>query len=166
MFKYLTPLLAAGALLAPAAAQADDQQPNYRVAVNLDLQFQQNIDWQFDETFDDSCSANQIHVSGEGGEHTTAATQQPILTEMTYYPDGSVKFDGDQSELIGFATGPMTRTRDVKTEVIGNDEPDTCYSEGSRRNRCVGGGGNDVCVTRQSEQRLRRRPRQRLLQAR
>lgn len=30
---------------------------------------------------------------------------------------------------------------------IGNGEADTCYSEGSRRNRCVGGPGNDVCIT-------------------
>ncbi|MDX6590341.1 MAG: hypothetical protein QOI84_1615 [Solirubrobacterales bacterium] len=30
---------------------------------------------------------------------------------------------------------------------IGNGERDTCYSEGSRRNRCVGGAGNDVCIT-------------------
>ena len=26
---------------------------------------------------------------------------------------------------------------------IGNDEPDTCYSEGAKRNRCYGNGGND-----------------------
>jgi Ca2+-binding RTX toxin-like protein len=30
---------------------------------------------------------------------------------------------------------------------IGNNERDTCYSEGSRRNRCIGGGGKDVCIT-------------------
>ncbi len=30
---------------------------------------------------------------------------------------------------------------------IGNGEPDTCYPEGSRRNRCVGGGGGDICIT-------------------
>jgi hypothetical protein len=32
-------------------------------------------------------------------------------------------------------------------KMVGNDEVDTCYSEGSTRNRCVGGGGNDVCIT-------------------
>lgn len=32
-------------------------------------------------------------------------------------------------------------------KMIGNDEPDTCYSQGARRNRCIGGGGNDVCIT-------------------
>lgn len=30
---------------------------------------------------------------------------------------------------------------------IGNGERDVCYGEGSRRNRCVGGPGNDVCIS-------------------
>jgi len=30
---------------------------------------------------------------------------------------------------------------------VGNGERDICYPEGSRRNRCVGGAGNDVCIT-------------------
>jgi Ca2+-binding RTX toxin-like protein len=30
---------------------------------------------------------------------------------------------------------------------IGNAERDTCYSEGSRRNRCIGGANDDVCIT-------------------
>jgi Ca2+-binding RTX toxin-like protein len=30
---------------------------------------------------------------------------------------------------------------------IGNSEEDTCYGEATRRNRCVGGPGNDVCIT-------------------
>lgn len=30
---------------------------------------------------------------------------------------------------------------------IGNSEVDTCYPEGARRNRCVGGGGDDICIT-------------------
>jgi Ca2+-binding RTX toxin-like protein len=32
-------------------------------------------------------------------------------------------------------------------KMIGNSEVDTCYSQGARRNRCIGGGGNDVCIT-------------------
>jgi hypothetical protein len=34
-------------------------------------------------------------------------------------------------------------------KMIGNDELDTCYSEGTKRNRCIGGGGDDVCITGQ-----------------
>lgn len=32
---------------------------------------------------------------------------------------------------------------------IGNAENDTCYSEGARRNRCIGGPGRDICITGQ-----------------
>ena len=32
-------------------------------------------------------------------------------------------------------------------KMIGNSEVDNCFSEGARRNRCIGGGGNDVCIT-------------------
>jgi Ca2+-binding RTX toxin-like protein len=32
-------------------------------------------------------------------------------------------------------------------KMIGNAERDTCYSQGARRNRCIGGAGNDVCIT-------------------
>lgn len=31
----------------------------------------------------------------------------------------------------------------------GNDEPDACFTQGSKKNRCVGKGGNDVCITGQ-----------------
>jgi Ca2+-binding RTX toxin-like protein len=34
-------------------------------------------------------------------------------------------------------------------KMIGNAERDVCYSQGARRNRCVGGPGNDVCITGQ-----------------
>jgi hypothetical protein len=30
---------------------------------------------------------------------------------------------------------------------IGNGEKDICFPGGARRNRCIGGGGNDVCIT-------------------
>jgi Ca2+-binding RTX toxin-like protein len=30
---------------------------------------------------------------------------------------------------------------------VGNAEVDTCYPEGARRNRCIGGAGDDVCWT-------------------
>jgi Ca2+-binding RTX toxin-like protein len=36
---------------------------------------------------------------------------------------------------------------DGADKFIGNGERDTCFSEGSRRNRCIGGPNNDVCIT-------------------
>ena len=34
-------------------------------------------------------------------------------------------------------------------KLLGNDEVDTCYSEGTKRNRCYGFGGDDICITGQ-----------------
>jgi hypothetical protein len=31
--------------------------------------------------------------------------------------------------------------------LIGNDEEDFCYPQGNRRNRCIGNGGDDVCIS-------------------
>lgn len=32
-------------------------------------------------------------------------------------------------------------------KLIGNGEADSCHPQGTPRNRCVGGGGNDICVS-------------------
>lgn len=32
-------------------------------------------------------------------------------------------------------------------KLIGNGERDFCHPQGSRRNRCIGGGGDDVCIS-------------------
>lgn len=32
-------------------------------------------------------------------------------------------------------------------KLIGNAEADTCYPQGSPRNRCIGGGGDDICIS-------------------
>jgi hypothetical protein len=43
---------------------------------------------------------------------------------------------------------PLTvRLGDGEDKFVGNDESDLCYPEGSRRNRCIGEGGDDVCIT-------------------
>jgi Ca2+-binding RTX toxin-like protein len=60
-------------------------------------------------------------VMGPSGDFVEVADPMP-LPLTAYLGDGSDKF-------------------------IGNAENDTCFSEGSRRNRCVGGPGNDVCIT-------------------
>jgi hypothetical protein len=65
---------------------------------------------------------------------------------------GSIAVDmgsaGDFVEVIDRLPVPLTvRLGDGSDKFIGNGERDTCYSEGARRNRCVGGGGDDVCIT-------------------
>jgi Ca2+-binding RTX toxin-like protein len=32
-------------------------------------------------------------------------------------------------------------------KLTGNAEADTCYPQGSPRNRCIGGGGDDICIS-------------------
>lgn len=40
-----------------------------------------------------------------------------------------------------------THLGDGSDKLLGNDERDTCYSEGTKRNRCYGFGGDDICIT-------------------
>jgi RTX calcium-binding nonapeptide repeat (4 copies) len=54
----------------------------------------------------------------------------------------------DKVEIDSPLPVPVTvHLGDGSDQFIGNDEPDTCYSEGTKRNRCYGNGGNDVCIT-------------------
>jgi len=55
---------------------------------------------------------------------------------------------GDFVEVEERLPVPLTvHLGDGSDKFIGNGEVDTCYSEGARRNRCIGGGGNDICIT-------------------
>jgi Ca2+-binding RTX toxin-like protein len=67
-------------------------------------------------------------------------------------PYGRVEIDmgpsDDKVEIDSPMPVPVTvRLGAGSDKFIGNDEPDTCYSEGTKRNRCYGNGGNDVCIT-------------------
>jgi hypothetical protein len=55
---------------------------------------------------------------------------------------------GDQVEVLDRLPFPLTiRMGPGADKFIGNGERDTCYPGGTKRNRCVGGGGEDVCIT-------------------
>jgi RTX calcium-binding nonapeptide repeat (4 copies) len=55
---------------------------------------------------------------------------------------------GDEVDVLHRLPMPLTVHLGAGSDkFIGNGERDTCYSEGSRRNRCVGGGGRDICIT-------------------
>jgi Ca2+-binding RTX toxin-like protein len=65
---------------------------------------------------------------------------------------GGVEVDmgprGDFVEVADRLPVPLTvRLGDGSDKFVGNGEVDTCYSEGARRNRCVGGPGDDICIT-------------------
>jgi Ca2+-binding RTX toxin-like protein len=65
---------------------------------------------------------------------------------------GSIEVDmgpaGDKVEVLDRLPIPLTAyLGNGSDKLIGNSEPDTCYPEGTRRNRCIGGAGDDVCIT-------------------
>ena len=63
-----------------------------------------------------------------------------VLVQMGPYPD--------KVEVKNPLPVPLTvHLGNGSDKFIGNAEPDTCYPQGARRNRCYGGGGNDRCIT-------------------
>jgi len=54
----------------------------------------------------------------------------------------------DKIEVLDPLPVPLTAYLGSGSDkLIGNDEPDTCYPQGTARNRCIGGGGNDICIS-------------------
>jgi hypothetical protein len=75
-----------------------------------------------------------------GGAVCALAGATSIVVETSPEPD--------KVEVLDPLPVPLTAHLGAGSDkLIGNAEPDTCYPEGTRRNRCVGGGGNDVCVS-------------------
>ena len=65
---------------------------------------------------------------------------------------GAVEVDtgpaDDKVEVLDTLPVPLTAYLGAGSDkLIGNGERDTCYPQGTRRNRCIGGGGNDVCIS-------------------
>jgi hypothetical protein len=53
----------------------------------------------------------------------------------------------DKVEVLDSLPIPLTTYLGTGSDkLIGNGEVDTCYPQGTRRNRCVGGAGDDVCI--------------------
>ncbi len=54
---------------------------------------------------------------------------------------------GDKIEVLDSLPIPLvTHLGNGSDKLIGNNERDTCFPEGARRNRCIGGGGDDICI--------------------
>jgi hypothetical protein len=55
---------------------------------------------------------------------------------------------GDKLEILDSMPVPVTGLLGPGSDkMIGAGENDTCLPQGARRNRCIGGGGNDVCIS-------------------
>ena len=54
----------------------------------------------------------------------------------------------DKVEVLDRLPVPLTAYLGAGSDkLIGNGEDDTCYPQGTPRNRCIGGGGDDVCIS-------------------
>jgi Ca2+-binding RTX toxin-like protein len=54
----------------------------------------------------------------------------------------------DKVEVLARLPLPLTaHLGGGSDKLIGGGEPDTCYPQGTKRNRCIGGPGNDICIT-------------------
>jgi hypothetical protein len=55
---------------------------------------------------------------------------------------------GDKVEVLDrLPTRLIAHLGGGSDKFVGNDERDFCSPQGASRNRCIGGGGNDVCIT-------------------
>src|SRR4051794_38163219 len=53
----------------------------------------------------------------------------------------------DRVEVMSKLPVPLTAYLGAGSDkLVGSGERDTCYPQGSDRNRCIGGGGNDICI--------------------
>lgn len=53
----------------------------------------------------------------------------------------------DKVEVLDPLPVPLTAYLGSGSDkLIGNSEADTCYPQGSPRNRCIGGSGDDICI--------------------
>lgn len=67
------------------------------------------------------------------------ANAASVLVEMSPANDNVEVLDPLPVPLIAYLGGGSDK-------LIGDSEADTCYPQGTSRNRCIGGGGNDICI--------------------
>ena len=98
---------------------------------------------------------NDIMVKGnldDSGADRLRTRRWPRSSSVLLRGAGSIEVvmgpQDDKVEVLDPLPIPLTaRLGFGSDKFIGNAEADTCYSEGSKRNRCYGGGGNDICIT-------------------
>jgi Ca2+-binding RTX toxin-like protein len=102
-----------------------------------------------------SMRGNDLVVKGWMGPAAGAGCRLAHHRNLAVCPldrTGSAEIDmgpsDDIVEVLEALPVPLTvHLGDGSDKFIGNGERDTCYSEGARRNRCIGGPGNDICIT-------------------
>lgn len=102
-----------------------------------------------------TASGDQIYVNGylAPGDQQGCRIERPRSSAACGVGTGSfMEIDmgdaSDKVEVLDPLPIPLTvYLGNGSDKFIGNAEPDTCYPQGARRNRCYGGAGNDICIT-------------------
>lgn len=101
-----------------------------------------------------SISGSSLLVTGPMGEATQGCDLSPNLGAATcsLAHAGAIEVDtgpaSDKVEVLDPLPVPLTAyLGDGSDKLVGNAEPDTCYPQGTPRNRCIGEGGDDTCVS-------------------
>src|SRR5215218_2328743 len=77
-----------------------------------------------------------------GHRKAVCRTRGALAIEIQMGPHGDLVRVADKMPMpVVVYLGPGS------DKFVGNAERDICFSGGARRNRCVGRGGNDVCIT-------------------
>jgi Ca2+-binding RTX toxin-like protein len=100
-------------------------------------------------------SGNRIVVDGYMSADEPAGCRFTKFRLAAVCPTGGVGSiqvvmgpSSDKVEVVDALPVPLTAYLGAGSDkLIGNGEVDTCYPQGARRNRCIGGAGDDICIT-------------------
>jgi Ca2+-binding RTX toxin-like protein len=100
-----------------------------------------------------SVSGGDLVVSGPMAEATEGCQLAPgnVAATCPLSDAGQVEVDTgpneDKVEVLDKLPVPLIAYLGAGSDkFIGSGEPDSCHPQGTPRNRCIGGGGNDLCI--------------------
>jgi Ca2+-binding RTX toxin-like protein len=101
-----------------------------------------------------SLSGSNLIVNGPMGDATEGCgfVRDQVEASCPLADAGSIEIDtgpaNDKVTVLDRLPLPLTAyLGDGSDKLVGNAESDTCYPQGTPRNRCIGEGGNDICIS-------------------
>jgi Ca2+-binding RTX toxin-like protein len=99
-----------------------------------------------------SASGSSLFVSGPMESSSAGCHRDRGGIACSLADIGSIEVEtgpaADKVEVLNRLPVPLTAyLGDGSDKLVGNGESDTCYPQGTDRNRCIGGGGDDVCIS-------------------
>jgi Ca2+-binding RTX toxin-like protein len=107
-------------------------------------------------------SGTHLHLTVRGANIVVEGALAPYATGCNFTERNVAVCPTAGASAIDVETGPSSDKVEVEDplpvslvtylgkgsdKLIGNGEQDTCYPQGTKRNRCIGGPGDDVCIT-------------------